>query len=88
MLDSFRELGCYMSIKVHFLFSKLERFPENLGSVSDEQGGDSIRKKRDMEERYQGGWDTQMMADYCWNIARYCPEGVHTRKAKKRSLAV
>ena len=27
-----------MSIKVHFLHSHLDRFPENLGDVSDEQG--------------------------------------------------
>lgn len=38
MLDSYKELGCNMSIKVHFLNSHLDYFPENLGSVSDEQG--------------------------------------------------
>ena len=27
-----------MSIKVHFLHSRLDRFPENLGDVNDEQG--------------------------------------------------
>ena len=32
------ELGCNMIIKVHFLHSHLDRFPENLGDVSDEQG--------------------------------------------------
>ena len=38
MLFAFRDLGCKMSIKVHFLFSHLNKFPENLGAVSDEQG--------------------------------------------------
>ena len=38
LLSSFWDLGCYyMSIKVHYLKSHLDFFPENLGSVSDEQ---------------------------------------------------
>ena len=32
------ELGCNMSVKVHFLGSYLDRFPENLGDGSDKQG--------------------------------------------------
>ena len=27
-----------MSIKMHYLFSHIDRFPENLGAMSDEQG--------------------------------------------------
>ena len=34
MLGNFRILGINMSIKVHFLRSHLDRFPENLGDVS------------------------------------------------------
>ena len=34
----FRKLGCKMSVKVHFLNSHLDQFPENLGAVSVEQG--------------------------------------------------
>ena len=30
MLESFKQLGDNMSIKVHFLFSHLGRFPQNL----------------------------------------------------------
>ena len=33
-----RNFSCNMSIKVHFLFSHIENFPENIGDVSDEQG--------------------------------------------------
>ncbi|KAM8780713.1 disks large-associated protein 5-like isoform 1-T1 [Rhynchonycteris naso] len=33
-----------------------------------------------MEERYQGQWDRNMMADYCWSIKRDCPQQVHKRK--------
>ncbi|GBM36253.1 hypothetical protein AVEN_71959-1 [Araneus ventricosus] len=31
-------MGCNMSLKIHFLHSHLEFYPENLGSVSDEHG--------------------------------------------------
>lgn len=38
MLSSFRQLGCIMSIKVHYLHSHLDSFPDNLGDLSEEQG--------------------------------------------------
>jgi len=43
-----------MSIKLHFLYSHLERFPENLGDLSDEQGERFHQDIREMEVRYQG----------------------------------
>ena len=38
MLQNFQALGAKMSIKLHYLFSHLDFFPENLGNVSKEQG--------------------------------------------------
>ena len=38
ILDNYRDIGGNMSIKVHFLDSRLDRFPENCGDVNDEQG--------------------------------------------------
>ena len=38
LLDNFQAFGINMSIKVHFLHSRLDRFPENLGDVNDEPG--------------------------------------------------
>ena len=38
LMSSFNDIGANMSIKLHFLFSHLDCFPENLGDVSDEQG--------------------------------------------------
>lgn len=86
MLLAFRDLGCNMSIKVHFLNSHLDRFPENLGAVSDEQGERFHQDLMVMEERYQGRWDRNMMADYCWSIQRECYEQVHQRKSYKRKF--
>jgi hypothetical protein len=38
MLENYQTLGCNMSIKMHFLYSHLDIFRENLGDVSEEQG--------------------------------------------------
>ena len=38
MLCNFKNLGCSMSFKLHFLNSHFDYFLENLGAVSEEQG--------------------------------------------------
>ena len=38
MLQNSRNLGCRMSVKVHFLNSHVDYFPANLGATSEEQG--------------------------------------------------
>ena len=61
-----------MSIKVHYLQSHLDNFPNNCGDYSDEQGGGGgvHQDIKTMEERYQGRWDHRMMADHCWSLER------------------
>ena len=86
MITNYCKLGCNMSIKVNFLNSHLDAFPENLGAVSDEQGERFHQDIKVMEERYQGRWDTHMMADYCWGIKRDVPEMTHSRKSYKRKF--
>ena len=54
MLTAFRNLGCNMSVKMHYLFSHMDRFPENLGSMSDVQGERFYQDMKEMETRYQG----------------------------------
>ena len=53
MLTKYQEMGANMSIKVHFLHSHLDRFPENLGDFSEEQGERFHQDTKVMEERYQ-----------------------------------
>ena len=77
MLLAFHDLGCKISVKVHFLFSHLDRFPDNLGAVSDEQGEIFHQDLMAVEERYQGRWDRHMLTDYCWSITLDCPEIVY-----------
>ena len=88
MLINFHDLGANMSIKVHYLFSHLDRFPKNLGDLSEEQGERFHQDFKTMEERYQGRWDDHMMADYCWSIMRDCSTTQHKRKSYKRRLCV
>ncbi len=83
LISTFCDIGANMSIKMHFLFSHLDRFPENLGDVSHEQGERFHQDIKEMETRYQGCWDAVMMADYCWCLKRDTPVAQHSRCAKK-----
>ena len=86
MLTTFRNLGCNMSVNMHKLFSHMDRFPENLGSMSDEPGERFNQDLKEMETKYQGRWDAVMMADYCWNLKRDLPAAEHSRSSKKRKF--
>ncbi len=57
-----------MSLKIHFLDSHLDFFPDNLGAVSD-------------EKRYEGQRSARMLSDYCWTIKRDVPDAKHRRKS-------
>ena len=84
MLQSFMKLGCNMSVKLHFLHSHVDFFPANLGDVSEEQGERFHQDIKDMEKRYQGRWNANMMADYCFMLKR---DGTgEGRQSRKRSF--
>jgi len=59
-----------MSLKIHFLHSHLDFFPENCDAVSDEHGERFHQDISSMEKRYQGKWNCAILADYCWTLAR------------------
>ena len=49
LLSTYKQLGCNMSLKIHFLHSYLDFFPENLGDVSNDH---IFQKwKKDTEEK-------------------------------------
>ena len=87
LLSSFEDIGAEMNIKIHFLHSHLDRFPENLGALSDEQGERFHQDVKEMEERYQGRWDAVMLAVYCWSIKRDFV-ATQSRKSLKRKFMV
>lgn len=82
LLQNFKNLGCRMSLKIHFLHSHLDFFPKNLGDVSDEQRERFHRDIRTMEERYHGKWDPSMTGDYCWFLQQE-DTTPHKRKISK-----
>ncbi|UYV72358.1 ABCF1 [Cordylochernes scorpioides] len=53
LLLSYKALVCNMSLKIHFLHSHLDFFPDNLGAVSDEHGERFHQDISSMEKRYQ-----------------------------------
>ncbi|GFX31140.1 uncharacterized protein TNCV_2026431 [Trichonephila clavipes] len=85
LLQNYKILGCNISVKVHFLHSHLDYFPENLGAVSEEQGERFHQDIKEMERRYQGRWNVNTMADYCWMLKRKNSQE-HSRKSTKRSF--
>lgn len=87
MLEAYKELGCNMSMKIHFLFSHLDYFPENLGFLSEEQGERFHKDVLEFERRYQGCWSISMLADYCWMLKREIPEDKHKRKRNRRTFS-
>ena len=86
MVTAFRNLGYKMSVKMLYLFVHMDRFPENLGAMSDELWERFHQDLKEMETRYQGGWDAVMMADYCWNLKRDFPAAEHSRSSMKRKF--
>ncbi|UYV81267.1 hypothetical protein LAZ67_20000589 [Cordylochernes scorpioides] len=54
LLVSYKALGCNMSLKIHFLHSHLDFFPDNLGAVGDKHGEMFHQDISSMEKRYQG----------------------------------
>ena len=52
-----------MSLKLHFLASHLDYFSPKLGAISEEQGERFRQELKDVERRFQGRLDVNMMAD-------------------------
>ena len=70
-----------MSLKLHFLHSHLDFFPEN-ADVTEEHGERFHQDIDEMEFRYKGKWSPAMLADFCWNIQRDEPKIIHKKKSK------
>ena len=71
-----------MSIKLHYLFSHLDYFPENLGDVSEEQGEQFHQDIKIMEER----WDAHVLSDYSWILVHDCAEQSYKRKSYRQTF--
>jgi hypothetical protein len=54
ILDAFKDLVCNTSLKLHLLHSHLDYFPENLGSLSEEQEERFHKDVKEIDRRHQG----------------------------------
>jgi len=84
LLHAYHNLGCNISLNIHFLHSHLDFFPANCGGVSDEHGERFHQDIAQMEKRYQGKWNPAMLADYCWSVTGDVPHTEYKRQGKKR----
>ena len=80
LLRNFQKLGACISVKFHFLRSHLDYFPHNC----EEQGERFHQDIRVMNERCQGRWNVNFLADYCWCLKRDVVATQHRRKSLKR----
>jgi len=83
LLQGYQKLSCNMSLKIHFLHSHLDSFPESCGAESDEHEEKFHQDISSLEKRYQGKWNCATLADYCWTLARDTPAMECKRQAKK-----
>jgi hypothetical protein len=72
-MDSYEQLGCNMSLKMHFLLPHLDSFPLNCEAVSDENGERFHQDISVTERMYKGKWSAAMLGDYCWLMKRDAP---------------
>ena len=81
LVQSYKAVGCNMSLKVSFLDSHLDFLPEKIGAVSDEHGERFHQEISSTEKRCQGKWSSSILADYCWTLRRDITQAKWSRKS-------
>jgi hypothetical protein len=68
LVQSYNAMWCNMSVKVHFLDSHFDLFPENRGAMSNIQGEGFHREICIMGKPYRERWNPSVVTDYCLDI--------------------
>ncbi|XP_073526806.1 uncharacterized protein [Phyllobates terribilis] len=82
LIKSYAIIGCRMSLKVHIIDAHLDKFKENMGAYSEEQGECFHQDILDFEHRYQGQYNKNMMGDYIGGLLQE-RDLQYTRKSRK-----
>ena len=82
LVKNYGTMGCRMSFKVHILDAHLDKFKENMGAYSEEQGERFHQDMLNFERRYQGQYNENMMGDYIWGLIRES-DLLYNRKCRK-----
>lgn len=85
LVTAYQKMNCLMNLKLHFLDSHIDYFPDNLGDLSEEHGERMHQDLKDVEKRWQGVCEVNMLADYCWGLKRDTKLH-HKRKSIRRSF--
>ena len=87
IVQFYKSMGCYMSLKVHFLDCYLEFFPENPEAVNEhiQQFRQNIST---MAKWYQAKWSPSMLADDFWTFRRDDPQTKYSRKSSTITFQV
>ena len=73
-----------MSVKLPFMESHLKYFYKNCDDSSEEQGERFHQDIWIIEELYQGRWNVNFLADFCWCLKRDVVAAEHRRMFLKR----
>ena len=84
LVKNYGKMGCRMSLKVHILDAHLDKFKEDMGAYSEEQGERFHQDILDFEHRYQGSYNENMMGDYIWGLIRES-DFQYKRKSRQHS---
>ncbi|KAL7849486.1 hypothetical protein SRHO_G00211090 [Serrasalmus rhombeus] len=82
LIKNYAAMGCRMSLKIHILDAHLDKFKENMGAYSEEQGERFHQDIMNFECRYQGQYNENMMGDYIWGLIRES-DLQYSRKSRK-----
>ena len=75
LISSQSAMGCNMPLTRHFLYSRLEFFPENTVAVSDGHDENFNQDISRIEKGYSGKWISDMLAAYCCSLIRETQTG-------------
>jgi hypothetical protein len=84
LVKNYAAMGCRMSLKVHILDAHLDKFKNNMGAFSEEQGERFHQDIMTFERRYQGQYNENMMGDYVWILLRES-DFSYKRQSRKRA---
>jgi hypothetical protein len=70
LVENYRRMGCRITLNVHIFYAHLDKFKDNMGDYSEEQGKRFHQDILDFERRYQEQYNENTMGDYIWGLIR------------------
>jgi hypothetical protein len=77
---------CNISLKLNFLHSHLDFFPEHTSAISDKHFKRFHQDISQTEKRYSGKWSQNMFSDYCFGLIKETPTDENKRQKKTKEV--